>query len=95
MTMQLFLFIALLLTMTGCSQKKWDKETLVNDCLADFTKKNEEEKIFTQMQLAHICDCLAERMLVKYKSANEADKDEEGMTEMGRACAMDVMEKAK
>jgi hypothetical protein len=90
--MRTYLIVFLLLAMTSCAdQKKWNKETLVNECLRDFTKKNEENKMFSTMQLANLCDCLADRMVVKYKSFKESDKDEAGMQELGRECAMEVM----
>lgn len=91
--MRLFLLAVLTFTLAGCTPKKWDKETLVNDCLRDFTKKNEEEKLFTTMQLASLCDCVSEKFLVKYKTSREADKDEEGAQQIGRDCAMEVMRK--
>jgi hypothetical protein len=91
--MRTYLLIFLLVTITSCKeQKKWDKDTLVNECLRDFTKKNEEQKLFTTMQLANLCDCVTDRMLVKYKSYKESDKDEKGMEAIGRECAMEVME---
>lgn len=94
--MQLNVFIVLLLAITGCAPKaKWDKDALVNKCLKDFTKRNEKEKLLSPMQLAHVCDCLAEKMLVKYKSEKEADKDKEGMQELGSTCALEAMEKTK
>lgn len=85
-----------LLMLSGCApKKKWDKDTLVNDCLRQFTEKNEKEKLLSTMELARICDCLADKMLVKYKSAAEADKDEAGAEQMGRECALQVMDKPR
>jgi hypothetical protein len=91
--MQRLLLMTLVLSFTACTQKKWDKDTMVNDCLGDFTKKNEKEKRFTTMQIAYLCDCVAEKMLVKYKSAKEADKDEQGMKEIGSSCGTEVLSK--
>lgn len=92
-TMQRLLLMTLVLSFIACTTKKWDKDTLVNDCLGDFTKKNEKEKRFTTMQIAYLCDCVAEKMLVKYNSAKEADKDEQGAKEMGSNCAREVLNK--
>lgn len=91
--MRLLLLTIITFILAGCTQKKWDKETLVNDCLRDFTKKNEEEKLFTTMQLANLCDCVSEKFLVKYRSSREADKDEDGAQQIGRDCAIEVMRK--
>lgn len=94
--MRMVLIFGSLFLLTGCAaKKKWDKDSLVNDCLRQFTEKNEKEKILTTMQLANICDCLSEKMLVKYSSAAEADKDEAGAEQMGRECAMEVMGKSR
>lgn len=89
--MKLFLLLSSFITLSGCVQKKWDKETLVNDCLKDFTKRNEERKMFTAVQLGRICDCVTDKILAKYKSSAEADKDEEGVGMIGSDCAMEVM----
>lgn len=90
--MKLVLMGCALFMLSGCTaKKKWDKDTLVNDCLRQFTEKNEKEKLLSTMQLANICDCLADKMLVKYKSGAEADKDEAGAEQMGRECALQVM----
>lgn len=91
--MQRLLLMILVLSFTACSKKKWDKDTMVNDCLGDFTKKNEKEERFTTMQIAYLCDCVSEKMLIKYKSAKEADKDEEGVKEIGSNCAKEVLNK--
>lgn len=91
--MRLLLFLILLSFFSACTQKKWDKDTVVNDCLGDFTKRNEKEKIFTTMQLALVCDCIGEKMIQKYKSGKEADADEKGAEQMGRDCALEVMDK--
>ncbi len=91
--MRKLLFFVCMLALAGCSQKKWDKDTLVNDCLRDFTKKNEEEKLFNTMQLATLCNCVSDKLLVKYKSARESDKDEAGVTQIGQDCAMELRQK--
>ena len=77
--MKKFLFSIIILTLIGCADKKpWTKDALVNDCLSDLTKRNEEQKMFSTMQLAKICDCASEKMLVKYKSFKEFNRDKEG-----------------
>lgn len=92
--MRTYLFIFILVVVSSCKeQKKWDKDTVVNECLRDFTKKNEKEKIFTTMQLALICDCISEKMVTKYKSFKEADNDPTGAEDIGRDCAIEVMQK--
>lgn len=65
----------------------------MNKCLGDFNKRNEKEKLFTGMQIPLLCDCVAEKMVAKYKSEKDADKDEEGARKIGQECAMQVMQK--
>ena len=92
--MRTYRIVILLVAATSCTeQKKFNKDTVVNACLGDFTKKNDQEKIFTTMQLANICDCIADKMITKYKSFKEADNDPSGAEAMGRDCALEVMQK--
>ncbi len=73
------------------TENKWKKEKLVNDCLRDFTKKNEQQKLFTQVQIGYLCDCVAEKLMVKYKSMKEADNDPKGAQAIGMECGTEVM----
>jgi len=83
----------IILLFTGCAGKDtWTKDYLVNDCLKEFTKRNEEQKMFNTMQLAKLCDCASKKMLVKYKSKREFDKDKEGAGEIGSECAQQIMQ---
>lgn len=89
---KLFLSV-IILSLIGCADKKaWTKDALVNDCLGDFTKRNEEQKMFTTMQVAKLCDCASEKMLVKYKSLKEFNKDKEGAGQIGAECAQQIKE---
>ena len=92
--MKKFLFPIVILTLIGCAGKKpWTKDALVNDCLGNFIKKNETEKRYTSMDIALLCDCMADKMLVKYKSVKESNRDKEGAIAIGRDCAMEVLQK--
>ena len=80
--------------LAGCSAKKpWTKESIVNDCLRTFNKKNETEKRFTGMQIPYICDCMADKLVVKYKSDKESSADKEGVTKLSVDCYQEVMSK--
>lgn len=90
--MKKFLFSIVILTLIGCADKEpWTKEALVNDCLKDITKRNEEQKMFSTMQVAKICDCASDKMLVKYKSIKEFNRDKEGSGQIGADCAQQMM----
>lgn len=92
--MKKFLFSIFILTLIGCAGKEtWTKDALVNDCLGNLIKKNETEKRYTSMEIALLCDCMADKMLVKYKSVKESNRDKEGAMSIGRDCAMEVLKK--
>ena len=91
--MKKIFFAIFILTLAGCAKKEWTKDSIVNKCLKDFNKRNEKEKLFNGMQIPLLCDCVADKMLAKYKSASESDKDEAGAMEIGRTCAMEVINK--
>ena len=89
--MKIILTAIIILSLTACANKQpWTKDALVNDCLKDFTKRNAESKMFTTMQVAKLCDCASEKMLVKYKSLNEFNKDKEGAGQIGAACSQEM-----
>lgn len=90
---KLLLSIAIL-SLIGCTDKEpWTKDALVNDCLGNFIKKNETEKRYTSMEIALLCDCMADKMLVKYKSVKESNRDKEGAMSIGQDCATQVLKK--
>ncbi len=92
--MKILLLAGSIFFLTGCrTENKWKKEKLVNDCLRDFTKKNEQQHLFTQVQIGHLCDCVAEKLMVKYKSMKEADNDPDGARQIGQDCGTEVMSK--
>lgn len=91
--MRKLLLLAVIVTNIGCSDKDtWTKDYLVNDCLKDFTKRNEVQKTFSTMQVAKLCDCASEKMLVKYKSLKEFNKDKEGSGQIGVECSQQMKE---
>ena len=92
--MRTLLLTGIIFFLNGCmTENKWKKEKLVNDCLRDFTKKNEQQKLFTQVQIGLLCDCVADKLMVKYKSMKEADNDPEGAQQIGKDCGTEVMSK--
>lgn len=90
--MKNILITVIILVFIGCSGKdEWTKDYLVNDCLKEFTKRNEDQKMFSTMQLAKLCDCASEKMLVKFTSKSEFNKDKEGAAQVGAECAQEVL----
>lgn len=89
--MKNLLLAGIIFLLAGCAEEKWTKEKLVNDCLRDFTKKNDEQKLFNQVQVGLLCDCVAGKLLVRYKSMKEADNDPDGARKIGGECAKEMM----
>ena len=100
-TLKLFMIrsilpIVFILSLCSCGAKeKWTKDVVVNKCLADFNKRNEEEKVYSTMQIALLCDCVATKLTTNYKSGSEADKDDAGSTKIGEDCANEVLKETK
>jgi redox-regulated HSP33 family molecular chaperone len=91
--MRKLLALALVLVFFGCGSDKWNKDYLVNDCLREINKEMEKNRVFTTMQVANICDCSSEKLLAKYKSARESNKDEAGTAEVIKECTLEVISK--
>jgi hypothetical protein len=89
--MKKLFFAAFVLTLTGCAQKEWSKDYVSKKCKGEM-KKNEQSKVLSDEQLGKICDCAADKMVVKYKSEAEANKDTEGMQDIPLSCAMEIIQ---
>jgi hypothetical protein len=74
-------------------KKPWSKDYLTKKCNTDFKKRNDTAKYFDSTQLVQLCDCIADKMVTRYKSEADADKDSKGAEEIGRDCALTVLKK--
>jgi hypothetical protein len=90
--MKLVILSAFVLALTSCGKKEWSKEYMTKKCNKEFKKNNETSSVFSASQLTELCDCVADKMVTRYKSEREADKDTKGAEEIGRDCAMEVMQ---
>jgi hypothetical protein len=86
---KLFFGIALL-SLVSCAKKKWDKETLKAKFLKEF-KSNDKTKVLGEEMLAKISDCTAEKIVAKYKTESEANKDKAGVQEISMNCTLEAM----
>ncbi|HEX4876598.1 MAG TPA: hypothetical protein VFV31_07995 [Chitinophagaceae bacterium] len=84
--------LLLIVALVSCAKKEWSKGYLVNKCNKEMEKETELQKLLNKDQVSKICDCAADKMLAKYKSEAEADKDKAGAEEIGRTCAMEAMQ---
>jgi hypothetical protein len=86
--MKKIFFAAFVLTLVSCDQKEWSKGYISKKC-KEGMKGNEASKVMTDEQMNKICDCPADKMMVKYKA--EADIDTLGMQDIPLACAIEIM----
>jgi hypothetical protein len=72
--MKKLFFGLVLLAFIGCGQKNWTKEDAKKKCLKEANKDSETNGMPEDMK-NKVCDCWAEKAVVKYKSEAAADKD--------------------
>ena len=75
---KLFIPFVLVLFITACGKKQWSKSYVVEKCNADFSKRDEIKQYFNAAQMKDLCDCVGDKMMAKYKSEAEANKDQAG-----------------
>jgi hypothetical protein len=88
--MKIVFFAALFLTLVSCSNKEWSKDYISKKCKTEM-RKNEQSKIINDEQLSKICDCAGDKMITKYKSEAEANRDTLGMQDIPLSCALEVL----
>lgn len=91
---KLILPFILVLFITSCSNKKWSKDYVVKKCNADFSKRDDIKQYFNDAQMKELCDCVGDKMMAKYKSEAEANKDQAGAEQIGGDCARQVLQPA-
>lgn len=82
-----------IISLAACNKKPWTKDSIVNDCLREFNKRNEKDPKFTGMQIPLICDCMSDKLATQYKSDAASSKDKEGVRKISTDCLMQVMAK--
>ena len=87
----LFLFVFLILLITACSNKKWSREYVIDKCNTDIVKQDDIKKYYNDAQIKKLCDCVGDKMMAKYKSESEANKDKAGAEVIGADCAREVL----
>jgi hypothetical protein len=80
-----------LLSLVSCAKKQWSKDYLVKKCNKEMKNNKEVNGLVSDENLGKICDCVSEKMFIKYKSESEADKDKMGAEQIGKDCAMAVL----
>lgn len=83
----------IVLSIGACTKKTWSKQSLVQECM-DGNKHMEAqmgEKRFTKSRVRELCDCVADKMLSKYKSEAETKNDSIGARQLARECRLEVL----
>jgi len=88
--MRKLLFGLALLSLVSCAKKKWDKESLSAKLLKEL-KSNAETKKLGDDVLVKISDCSAEKIVAKYKSESEANKNTADVQEISMKCTLEAM----
>jgi hypothetical protein len=91
--MKLIILSAFVLAMTGCGKKEWSKEYASGLCAKQLKKQNSTKDLLNDDQMTKICDCIGDKMVSKYKTEAEANKDTEGVTEISKNCTIDELQK--
>ena len=81
----------------GGKGKKWSKEALNKECIENFKENEKQINAFNETQLTSLCDCVTGKMLSRYKSYEEMDKEENRpeIEEIGMNCALELLEQQK
>ena len=90
--MRKFIIPIMFLTLVSC-KSQWNKATLEKKCNTDFSKRDDIRQYFNDDQMKELCSCVADKMMTKYKSEAEANKDQKGAEQIGEECARQVLQK--
>lgn len=79
--------------LAGCGNKNWSKNYVYEDCMKEMKKDKDAASLFSQDKMEKICDCSAQKTVARYKSEADARKDEKGLMEIGKDCALEILSK--
>lgn len=86
--MKKLLMQSICLLLFGCSQNNWDKASAKKAFMAQLPKDLATSA--TPQMIDQLCDCMAEKAVVKYKSISEANTDIVGMKAIGEQCGSEI-----
>lgn len=84
--------LLLVILLVACG-KSWSKKYVYDDCMKEMKKNKQATEVFSNDQMEKICDCSADKTFKKYKSEADANKDQQGLMDIGKDCAMEVLSK--
>jgi uncharacterized lipoprotein YehR (DUF1307 family) len=85
--------VLLVVSLAACGKKEWSKKYVYDDCMKEMGKSKEAAAVFSKDKMEKICDCSAGKTVEKFKSESDAKKDTDGLKEIGKECAMEVLAK--
>ena len=89
--MKKLIYLLLIVSIVSCKKKPWNKEYLLDRCKTQMGKDKEMNGTLTAEQQAAVCECSVDKVLEKYKTKAEADKDKAGVDAIGTECATAIL----
>ncbi len=89
--MKKLLPVFFILMLAACGKSEWSKSYVAKKCLKEMNSDKDVNESISKENVEKICDCAADKMMVKYQSEAEANKDKDGAEQIGRDCAMEVL----
>ena len=85
--------VLLVVVLAACGKNEWSKKYVYDDCMKEMTKNEQAAKMFSKEKMEKICDCSAGKTVDKFKSESDAKNNTDGLKEIGKECAMEVLAK--
>lgn len=90
--MKKLVYLFVLVALVSCKSKDtWNKESLLEKCKTEMGKDENVKGQLTAEQQAEVCECSVDKLLAKYKTKAEADKNKAEVDAMGMECASTVL----
>lgn len=83
--------VLFVLIFIACGKKEWSKSYVAKKCLKEMNSDKDVSGTVSKENIEKICDCAADKMMVKYQSEAEANKDKGGAEQIGQDCATEVL----
>jgi hypothetical protein len=87
--MKNLIYLLLAAAALSCNTPQWDKATAKKAFMDQLPK--EQAKNFTPQMVDKLCNCMAGKVVAKYKSMSEANSDLEGMRQIGTDCGKELV----
>lgn len=88
--MRIYLLIILAAIINGCSsnRSKLSRDSLLTECQESHERMVGEMgyELYTTEEAAKLCECVADKMISKYKSEAELENDSLGAKQLAREC---------